>query len=430
MQSPNSIFSYNTDTNTYATVGALAGISNGFSALDPSGNLYTTDATGAIYKVTSTTMDTFATVTPVIVGALSVSDNILSGLSSTGTLVRLNLGTLAVSTLTLSATAVAGSVLVDSGKVYYYDLSGFSNVLCSYNIATTTKTTLWNFDATPIKGTGPVGKILIDSASQVLYGICSSGGAGSGGGTSAAGTFFSFTLASNLLTILVNYVLGNGLNGYTPLSFSITNEVAAAYVVTQTGATVGARFNPRVVGPFVVGQVVLPSFTPSCFNHGTKILRLMEEEEVWSPVETLRVGDLVKSYKHGYRAITHIGKGSFINNPNLWHTCMYTGQKEGHEPLTITGGHGLLVDYLTQSETSDQMVLWGRDEQIIDDKIVMVAPVSKEFSPNQTTESFTYYHFVLENDGDENRRYGVWANGFLTETPSANLYKKGLYFPL
>ena len=156
----------------------------------------------------------------------------------------------------------------------------------------------------------------------------------------------------------------------------------------------------------------------------------MEEEEVWSPVETLRIGDLVKSYKHGYRAITHIGKGSFINNPNLWHTCMYTGQKEGHEPLTITGGHGLLVDYLTQSETSDQMVLWGRDEQIIDDKIVMVAPVSKEFSPNQTTESFTYYHFVLENDGDENRRYGVWANGFLTETPSVNLYKKGLYFPL
>jgi hypothetical protein len=179
-----------------------------------------------------------------------------------------------------------------------------------------------------------------------------------------------------------------------------------------------------------MGQAVLPSFPPNCFNTGTKILSLKGEEEIWTPSETLRVGDMVKSYKHGYRVIIRIGKGSFINNPELWHTCMYEGQKDGHEPLLITGGHGLLVDTLTQEEENQQAIYWGRDEQIIDDKILMVAPVSKEFKAIQTKEAFTYYHFVLENDGDANRRYGVWANGFLAETPSLNLYNTGVYMSL
>ena len=30
--------------------------------------------------------------------------------------------------------------------------------------------------------------------------------------------------------------------------------------------------------------------------------------------------------------------------------------------------------------------------------------------------------FIVENNGDNDERFGVWANGVLTETPSKNLF--------
>jgi hypothetical protein len=37
---------------------------------------------------------------------------------------------------------------------------------------------------------------------------------------------------------------------------------------------------------------------------------------------------------------------------------------------------------------------------------------------------------VLENNGDDNERYGIWANGILTETPSKSLLiEKGMLWP-
>jgi hypothetical protein len=106
---------------------------------------------------------------------------------------------------------------------------------------------------------------------------------------------------------------------------------------------------------------------------------------------------------------------------------MYQGQIQGFEPLIVTGGHALLVDTLTQEEREAQAAFWERDEAVIDDKLLMIAPVSKDFQPILTTDLFTYYHFTVENDGDDDRRYGVWANGFLTETPSVNQYKLHKY---
>ena len=35
----------------------------------------------------------------------------------------------------------------------------------------------------------------------------------------------------------------------------------------------------------------------------------------------------------------------------------------------------------------------------------------------ENKDVYTYYHFILENNGDDEERFGVWANGILTETP-------------
>jgi len=106
---------------------------------------------------------------------------------------------------------------------------------------------------------------------------------------------------------------------------------------------------------------------------------------------------------------------------------MFQAQMEGFEPLIVTGGHSILVDYLTQEEQEKQAVFWERGEEIIDDKLLMIAPVSPLFTQIKERKLFTYYHFSVQNDGDDDRRYGVWANGFLTETPSVNQYKLHKY---
>jgi methionyl-tRNA synthetase len=51
------------------------------------------------------------------------------------------------------------------------------------------------------------------------------------------------------------------------------------------------------------------------------------------------------------------------------------------------------------------------------------SPESKElvydiFEKLKDNKQYNYYHFVLENNDDDEERYGIWANGALTETPS------------
>jgi surface protein len=431
--SPSALFFYKT---AYGTVGTFLGTPNPYITYDAPGNLYTTDSTGNIYKVAATNSFTSSsqtltilTTTPTpIVGPLSVSNNILYGPNASGSIVSVNLATLTVATTPQVPRLGLTSCLVDTGVAYFYDPSGLT--LNRYDIASQVSTQLWDFSGNPLSGTEPVSQILIDSIAQKLYGICSSDGPGLGNGNRGAGTMWSYTLPSGPLAVLTSYVTGDLTRGSTPSSFTITTERGVASVVTAGGnPTATVRFRPRTT-TYLLGSVLLPGYNVSCFNHGTKILRQVHGADVWSPVETLRRGDLIKTYKHGYRAITNIGKGILINDPNVWHSCMYQGQKEGHEPLIVTGGHAFLVDGLTQEEQKKQEIYWARDEHVIDDKLLMVAPVCKDFKPIMTSEIFTYYHFTVENDGDDDRRYGVWANGFLTETPSINQYKLHKYHSL
>ena len=56
----------------------------------------------------------------------------------------------------------------------------------------------------------------------------------------------------------------------------------------------------------------------------------------------------------------------------------------------------------------------------IDDKYMLFAAVSKDFVQLVNNDVYTWYHFCLEDGGDNNKRFGVWSNGILSETPSKN----------
>jgi hypothetical protein len=165
--------------------------------------------------------------------------------------------------------------------------------------------------------------------------------------------------------------------------------------------------------------------TNACFNEGTKILCLNKKfEEEYIPIENLRKGDLVKSYKHGYRKIELIGTHHMINNPNKILECMYKMEKTNEngliEDLIVTGGHSILVDDLGENKDENEKIFKGT--QIIDDKYLLLSCVSKDFKKLENNNLYNYYHFVLENSGNNEERYGVWANGILTETPSKNFF--------
>lgn len=163
------------------------------------------------------------------------------------------------------------------------------------------------------------------------------------------------------------------------------------------------------------------STDPSCFNEGTKILCLNKNlEEEYIPIENLRKGVLVKSYKHGYRKIDLIGKNCMINNPNNLCNCMFKMQKTDKngliEDLIITGGHSVLTQDLGKYKEENERLFGGTI--MIDDKYLLLSAVSKDFVKLENTNLYTYYHFCLENNKNDNERFGVWANGILTETPS------------
>ena len=169
---------------------------------------------------------------------------------------------------------------------------------------------------------------------------------------------------------------------------------------------------------------------PSCFNEGTKILCLNKNlEEEYIPVENLRKGDFVKSYKHGYRKIDLIGKNPMINNPEKFIECMYKMEKTDDngliEDLILTGGHSILVDDLGICKEKNDKIFGS--SLMIDDKYLLLSAVSNDFTKLENTNLYTYYHFTLENNGNDDERFGVWANGLLTETPSKKQFTNHKY---
>ena len=252
-----------------------------------------------------------------------------------------------------------------------------------------------------------------------------------------------------------NFISDVSLNGPAGLAFDnagnlYSTNAGGNYNIlkfTSDGSGTIFSFDPSLNSPYGIAfnsseylyvanvndNNILKSDAASCFNKGTKILCLNDSlEEEYIPIEDLKKGDLVKTYLHGYRRIDLIGKGFFSNKPKVWYDSMYkmekTNQNEGFEDLIVTGGHGILVDNITEEDKENYKKLGFYNEmEKIDDKYLLTVAISSQFTQITTHDFYTYYHFVPENDGDDNKRFGVWANGILTETPSKNQFTNHNY---
>jgi hypothetical protein len=199
-------------------------------------------------------------------------------------------------------------------------------------------------------------------------------------------------------------------DGVTALTVGFRNSNTDAFLTYSNGANLFVSNN-----------------TVNCFNEDSKILVLNElMDEVYKPIQELKKGDLVKTYLHGYRKIEMIGKGKLVNNPKKWDSCMYkmvaTVENGLLEDLVVTGGHSILADEISEVERENMVKLGLQDyNDKIDDKVLVLAAISEKFVAVQDKEIYNYYHFVLEGN-DEIQRFGIWANGILSETISKKYF--------
>jgi hypothetical protein len=81
--------------------------------------------------------------------------------------------------------------------------------------------------------------------------------------------------------------------------------------------------------------------------------------------------------------------------------------------LIMTGGHALLVE---STEHDKVLQYWGKDNCQMDGLRLMPIAACSRAIPLSDHDEYTYYHLVLEDDGNPKRKYGLWANGVLVES--------------
>jgi hypothetical protein len=140
----------------------------------------------------------------------------------------------------------------------------------------------------------------------------------------------------------------------------------------------------------------------TCFGEDTKILTKINGIKKYIGIKELKPGDLVKTYKSGYKKIKLIGSKPITNNPKSKEYSLYKMESTG---LVLTGAHSILVDNLDISFHIG----------MIEDKYLLNIMYSDKFKQITEPIQMQIYHLVLESD-NINKRYGIYANGILAET--------------
>ena len=244
------------------------------------------------------------------------------------------------------------------------------------------------------------------------------------------------------ITVSSSYNWKIYINGGTPLSFSLSQYVTGNYtncnIGTDENTTIPSYMNSFVMFNREITELEVktlakyqndvrftsyPSSYP-CFLEGSKILQFNPETqtEQYMPIETLRPGDLIKTSRSGYKAISHIGKKDLpdpATNPDIRDRLYVFDSKWASEdlgPLCLTGRHNLLHTKLSESEIELVKEQTG-DIYVTENKYRVPAYLDARGKPYTKKDPVVIWHFALEND-NKDQNYGVYANGLLVESSS------------
>ena len=165
-----------------------------------------------------------------------------------------------------------------------------------------------------------------------------------------------------------------------------------------------------------------------CFKEGSKILCLINNKEIYVPIQDIRKGTLVKTRLNGYVPVDMIGKSKMYNpanslrSKNRLYLCSPNKYPELTEDLIITGCHSILVDNITNEERQNTIELLNKI-YITDKKYRLMACLDKRADTYNEEGLHTIWHLALEHT-DYYMNYGIYANGLLVETCSKRMMKE------
>jgi surface protein len=211
----------------------------------------------------------------------------------------------------------------------------------------------------------------------------------------------------------------------TPISSQETytnSDITFSNVVIDTvGYITLALYNVTNPSVFPVQNVDL-TVSAVCFKEGTYILT----RGGYRKVDELNTGDRIKTVKNGYLPIYKIGRGRICHEKvsNRPKDCLYRYSKEQYpeliEDLVLTGGHSILVDaFASKEEEEENREVFGGDVSKIDDHRRLLSCVNQKCVVYESPGTYFIYHIALENT-DEERSYGIYANGLLVESCPIN----------
>ena len=162
-----------------------------------------------------------------------------------------------------------------------------------------------------------------------------------------------------------------------------------------------------------------------CFKEGSTILCLIDEKEVYLPIQNIRKGVLVKTSRNGYVPVHMIGTSKLYNSGNNLRCKhrLYRLSKSNYPILTddlvVTGCHSILVDELSQTQRENIIEELGR-LMVTDNKYRLMAVYDDRAEPYEEGV-FNIWNLALENT-DIRMNYGIYANGgLLVETTSIRM---------
>ena len=207
------------------------------------------------------------------------------------------------------------------------------------------------------------------------------------------------------------YSIGGGASAYDPYIDSQGFEVSSVFVDSS-----GLPLLVTVSGINPANGLITTNGGAICFLEGTMILT----DVGYKAIETLKIGDKIKTLKHGFKPITLMGTGKIFNSGNSSRTRekLY----EYRDGPILTGGHSVLLDDVSGDQLERIKESFG-NLFFTEGKIRLMAKDDETAVPYPIKGHFSIYNFVLEAPNDRTN-YGVFANGKLVESSFPYWVKK------
>jgi hypothetical protein len=172
-----------------------------------------------------------------------------------------------------------------------------------------------------------------------------------------------------------------------------------------------------------------------CFKEKTMILCLMNKKLRYLPIENLNQFTYVYTKNNGFKRIKYLIKMRLLNTSNRSINKLYVIKKEKNQKilddLYLTGSHAILKDSITEVENNRMIRLLNnlgnyRYDRILEGKNKIIACFDVDFEQHNEEGYFNIYHIVLENNGNVEKNYGIYANGILVESTNEKTIEKDI----